>query len=330
MTDSGPRKSEEGELPNVSEDIWYAMSVAMVIIATSLAPFVLGWVISASDVASMKLRVDVAAPFAAFFLALVTFSTVAWRGMVTSRQADQQKRQNDANDEANYSKLLQEAAKLLADAEKRSQVIAGIASLEILISEPKRRFAIEAMDLLGDHLLTTYHGGSFDRVSRAVIRGLSLGENLGLISRVDGVFTSPEKYASWQYLPAFRSINLTGGSLSEEVYEKSKNRIKALTNVRISGGEYARNISYQRCSFLGSRITEIQEFRLALHNFNACDFSDAVIRQLSTVEAGEYDLRAGGNYFREGHPPVDGNGNSIADKFLTFAEYSQWQEEGPF
>ncbi len=327
---SPSQKDTADEWPAFTERHWYAISVSLVVIGLVLAAFAASWILTAASIDDMKDRVQIVAPFGTIFLALITFCTVAWRGMVTSRQADQQKRQNDANDEANYAKLLQEAAKLIAEKDKQPQVVAGISTLEILISEPKQRFGTEAMDLLADLIMETYGGARLNRVNRAVIRALELGDSKGLMSRSDGIFRRPtakeKNRGAWVFIPGLKSLSFTGGTLSEKVFMQARRLIKQLDEVSIEGGIYDFNIKYRGCSFYKTSVSEIYDFDLENNNFRRCDFSGAIIKAIFLPMAG-LDMRAGFNFYEEGNPPVDENGKSMADSFVTKAEMIEDEEQ---
>lgn len=322
-------KSKSPEDPVFTERHWYALSVSLVIIGVVLVGFAASWVLTAADVVEMKQRVDVIAPFAASYLALITFATVAWRGMVTSRQADQQKRQNDANDEANYAKLLQEAAKLIAEKDKQPQVFAGISSLEILISEPQMRFGTEAMELLADLIMSTYGGARLNRVNRAVLRALQLGEDKGLLSRSDGYFKRSAARegdrGAWAYIPGIKKLTFTGGTLSKEIYGRSHDRIKTLNQVTIEGGTYDEGIEHKDCTFVKTKVITIDDYDLQAHTFHRCDFSGAVIRPL-LYSLDDFDMRPGFNYYKDGNPPEDEDGVSLAHCFVTEAAMKEDEE----
>lgn len=317
------------EAPVFTERHWYALSVSLVIIGVVLFGFAASWVLIAADVVEMKQRVDVIAPFAASFLALITFATVAWRGMVTSRQADQQKRQNDANDEATYAKLLQEAAKLIAEKDKQPQVVAGISSLEILISEPQKRFGTEAMDLLADLIMGSYGAESLNRVNRAVLRALRLGESKGLTSRIDGHFERPPADAGdrglWAYIPGLKSLTFVGGTLSERVFSQANNRLRQLQGVTLEGGWFDSTIQYMSCTFICTRVSEMNDYEAQRHTFVRCNFSGATINSFFFGLL-EFDLRQGFNYYEDGDPPFDDEGNSLASRFVTEAEMKEDME----
>ncbi|MBP2534094.1 hypothetical protein [Agrobacterium tumefaciens] len=319
------RSDSDSNWPTLSKRDWYVFAICLAIGAVISTVYAGAWVFGAPAIPEMKQRIDVLAPFGAIYLALMTFCTVAWRGMVTSRQADQQKRQNDANDEANYSKLLQEAAKLIAEKEKIPQVVAGISTLEILMTEPQQRFGIEAMDLLADLLMDTYGKSPLNNVNRATLRALRTGERRGIRSRVDGVFERPVATDSnrnrWTRIPGLRSLSFTGGTMTGDVYESTVKRIHKLNQVRLEGCTINKSPIFSDCTFHACKIDHIHEFDLELNNFYDCDFSGCIVKL--DIIASISDMKVNRNYYRLGNPPYDSDGNELDHEFITYDEYSE-------
>jgi membrane protein implicated in regulation of membrane protease activity len=323
MPDSSAHDTDKVNWPSLTEKDWYVLAICLAIGAIIAALFAAMWVFGAASVTDVKQRVDVLTPFGAIYLALMTFCTVAWRGMVTSRQADQQKRQNDANDEANYSKLLQEAAKLIAEKEKIPQVVAGISTLEILLTEPQQRYGLEAMDLLADLLMDTYGYAPLNSVNRATLRALKTGERNGLRSRIDGKFERPIATDSnrhrWTTIPGLRSLSFVGGTMTRDVHETSLKNIRSLKKVRLQNCEIYDWLSFSNCEFHHCRIREIDELHLESNRFYNCDFSGCKIN--INVFGGIFDLKKGNNFYIAGKPPKDSNGEDKSAQFITYEEY---------
>ncbi len=154
------------DYPAVSEGEWFAFAVTSAVITLVMAIGLLIWVLFDSDQSELPNRMSIAAGIVTFCGAITTFCTVAWRGLITSRQAntaiDQMaesikqgqrvERQLQATDANNLTKMFSEAASLLADpsqAKKR----AGIALLRHVGLSPAGDFAREALDLLVDYLM---------------------------------------------------------------------------------------------------------------------------------------------------------------------------------
>jgi ABC-type nickel/cobalt efflux system permease component RcnA len=144
------------DVPTIKEATWLGLAIALVFITVILFSISAFWVLTASNSEDMVRRAQTFTPFGAVLFGMVTFCTVAWRGLVTARQADlqakqieQQIRQNDAKDEENLAKLLMDGTKLVSDKEAtEAQILAGVAALEAVVTAPNDRFARQAMDVV--------------------------------------------------------------------------------------------------------------------------------------------------------------------------------------
>lgn len=329
MPGSHAHNTDKANWPKLTETDWYVFAICLAIGAIIAALFAAWWVFGGTSVLEMKQRIDVVTPFGAIYLALMTFCTVAWRGMVTSRQADQQKRQNDANDEANYSKLLQEAAKLIAEKEKIPQVVAGISTLEILLTEPRKRFAVEAMDLLADLLIDTYEKPGFDNVSRATLRALVTGEEKGARSRTSAKFQKPVSSNSfdkhWPRIAGIRPLHLVGGSIWPTIYDSMEDSLGRLEKVRLHECRITKSQSVRECVFSNCRIEVIDDFDLGRNTFKDCDFSGCAIKVYGILDA--HSIKEGRNYYKPDNPPRDHLGNVVTDVFISYEEYQKLTED---
>ncbi|CAN7429753.1 pentapeptide repeat-containing protein [Rhizobium rhizogenes] len=272
-------KHKVPEWPAFSERHWYAASISLVIVGLTVGVFAGAWILSADKLLDMKERVEVAAPFATIFLALITFCTVAWRGMVSSRQADQQRRQNDANDEVNLAKLLQEGAKMLAEEARQAQVLAGIATLDIVIADPQKRLGIQAMDLVATYVQDHYGKEPLNVMINAALRVLANGETRGIISRIDGDFTRDPKnvHAYWMNIRGFSSINYRGGAMRGPTYKRVAQRPEEVmfVKVHLENCDIVQECMYFECTFEGCRFTSIYFGAFSDCIFRDCDFSSA-------------------------------------------------------
>lgn len=304
---------------------WAWFQITIVAVALTMIFFVCGGiVVIMQDTAPAQQQVSQA--FAPFFLGaagIVTFCGAVWRGKLNSEQIKQQTRQNNASDEANFARLLQEGAKLLAEPDKEAHVIAGISTLEILVGDPQRRFAEEAMDLLADLLMKTYGPRGLDKINRSVIRALQKGEDLGIRSRVEGTFVrlpdSDTYRFAWHYVPGFRSLTFKGGRLNSANLDRMAKYIKQLSDVIISDWTYRRGVKCAACKFSNCKVDDITAGALQRNTFDNCDFTAAII-DLGPLDIDEMGPVSGNNYYRFGQAPRTQLGDDLSDLFDTFEE----------
>lgn len=275
------------EYPSYNENRWFSLAVAGSLITLVGAFFAAAWVFSETDPEIRARAAAALTPFGTIMIAAVTFCTVAWRGLVGSRQADQQRRQNEATDDANFAKLLQEGAKLLAD-EKAPNQLAGIASLNVLLTEPKGRFANEAIDVLAEAFKSLYrevtdHLSLQDVVNQSLhsslVTLLSRESRIGRFSSVDLSIHSNATGGVdlfWPRIAGMRFLSITGGAIAQpgEMLEGLNKRV-FYTGVRFVGSKRKIGFDYVACTFESCEILELQtvDFDAGYHKFFKCDFS---------------------------------------------------------
>ncbi|QFY59926.1 hypothetical protein FZ934_05445 [Rhizobium grahamii] len=247
--------------------------------------------------------------FAPFFLGaagFVTFCGAVWRGKLNSEQIKQQIRQNNSNDDANYAKLLQEGAKMLTEKGDRAHLLAGIATLEPVLSDPQRRFSQQAMDVIGDYIATN-HAKAGDRIIMAGIRAMGIGVKAGVRSTLNPGFKKNETDAKdWLAAPGFASQRIEGGRFRGKFYETIRNEPHLrFDNVRF---EYCRKIgdhTFTSCNFVSCSFATFDEDHFALNKFDTCDFSGCIITSGAFGDITQAtDLKDRGNYFFDDDPPV--------------------------
>ncbi len=194
--------------PMITENHWYALAITSAILTALaiLAAFL--WIfLDGFDGETDLRKAQAVAPFGVALFALVTFCTVGWRGSVNVRQANQAEREGRA-------KLLQEGAKLLGEAANPSHVSAGIATLEILITGPDEKLAIQAMNLVADFVqreMQTTHQHPFREEAFAT---LSNGGALGRCANRNLSFDCTQRgdNAYWANIDGVKSVSFKGGS----------------------------------------------------------------------------------------------------------------------
>lgn len=303
------------ELPKITEDDWYAIAVSLVIIGLVSLSFVGSWVLSAENISLMKQRIDIAAPFSTAFLALVTFSTVAWRGLVGTRQADQQKAQNDANDDANYAKLLQEGAKLLGDANKHQDQLAGLATLEVVINEPKRRFSRQALNVVANFYASIHHdiskeeaqsyiSNSSASLARAII---SDAVSSGMKSTIRAKFSAQTSDMRWPAIRGFEHQSYSGGMLTQKALDVISMDPFFVRNATVHRSNFpSKTGTYDACTFVMAQVTAINEmdFHFDNHRFERCNFSGCHFQDDPSDLDEMLELRKNKNWYDIENPPI--------------------------
>ncbi|WP_019567241.1 hypothetical protein [Agrobacterium sp. 10MFCol1.1] len=300
--------------PKITEKDWYVISISLVLIGLTCFLFASSWVLSAPDLKAMKERVDISSPFATIFLALVTFSTVAWRGLVGARQADQQKAQNDANDDANYAKLLQEGAKLLGDPNKHQDQLAGLATLEVVINEPKRRFSRQALNVVANFYASMHNDVSKDaarayqtnssaRLAHSVIFNAN---SSGMKSTIRAKFSAQTPDMRWPGIAGFEHQSYSGGTLTKNALEVISLDSFSVRNAVIHRGNYpVKNGTYDACTFQMSEVSRISEmdYHFDNHRFERCNFSGCKFHDDPADIDEVLNLRKQKNWYDVDNPP---------------------------
>ncbi|WP_158664957.1 hypothetical protein [Ensifer adhaerens] len=312
-------ESSNGDGPTIKAETWFALAFASFLITAVVAILFAIWVFDVKDQA-MVYRAQAFAPFGAALLAVVTFLTVAWRGVLNTQQlkhqadqleqqrlqVQQQTRQNDANEEANLAKLLQEGAKLLVEPNRTAEVRAGIATLEVLLTEPRRRFSVQAMDLLAEFVKENFEIEDLEGSINAAIRALQIGEDNGLRSRIRATLELPQspKRPEWRYIPGFEELTYWGGGMLQSTFNRAVNGPSKASfyNVVIIGATVP-NRYYSECVFRRCTILSTSVGRLRNNEFTNCNFSGAIIEDYQEEIDQNFRIRGGDNYYEFDNPP---------------------------
>lgn len=146
------KKDKIPEIPEWPEETWLALAISAALILLILVVLGAIWMFQAfPDVEAMGARSRVLTPIGAAGLAVVTFCTVVWRGLVTTRQANEQIRTNNQKDEEILAKLLLDGTNCLHE-EKEMRKLAGIAALSAVVKSPNERYAVPAMNILAQFI----------------------------------------------------------------------------------------------------------------------------------------------------------------------------------
>jgi len=327
--------------PMITENHWYTFAITSAIF-TALAIFIaFVWIFGDGFDGEADVRsAQALAPFGVALFALVTFCTAGWRGSISTRQANQSENEGRA-------KLLQEGAKLLADAEKASHVSAGIASLGVLVGGPDKDYAFQAMNLLADfvedHMRHDHTNRHRPQISGVMRTGVQNGCDTGREIYFDCTnYNEDQSYYDddydtyWHFIPGFELIRYRSGIFAYDVHYE----LDSLTNVQFNGvdirGWRPLNLDgrFHRCSFTNCTIASVSSL-LALNNnqdfeyaFDQCDFSGC---QIHIRDLAGKDLKKQRNYFISGNPPVLVGSNEVIDwSEVLFCEEKKPDRFAPF
>ena len=306
-------KDERISEPWQKEENWQQAAIAaavMLMVAFAIAAI---WVIVASNNEERLLRVQIAAPAGIFGAAVVTFCTILWRGLISTRQATLQRKQIDslseqisASDENNLAELLLKGAELIDEDGRIAKIAAGIAILKTVATATNGKFATEAMNLLADYLnqhhASIHHGTLFNAAADA----LDAGAEIHRYSERQLNFRDPttgNRNWKWRLVTGVKRVKYQGGIMDGDTALRAQTSLKTdynFNNVTIQGGKTDAMIFFFECRFVRCAIQRASfrpQFRS--NRYEACDFSDAQIDNAENFP----DLRPQGCFFRPGLPP---------------------------
>lgn len=311
-------KNAVNEWPVITENHWYALAIVSAILTIIAICSAFGWIFLDGFDPELDLKIaQTLAPFGVALFALVTFCTVAWRGSVSVRQANQAESEGRA-------KLLQEGAKLLGETANHSHVSAGIATLEILVSGPDERLAVQAMNLIADLIQREMAELPSHPLQEEAFAALSSGADLAREANRNIKFKEGRVASGheWKTITGVKGASFTGGAISDGVFgdftdsqKFTYNKVKIWLSDPIDVA-----FRFNECEFNYCRINSVDERyspRGSKNKFVQCDFSGCHFR----VDD-DYDLsiiKEGQNYFRRGSPPTLNNESPI--------DWTQYLEE---
>ncbi len=243
----------------------------------------------------------------------VTFCTVVWRGLIAARQANTQQQQIvklteqiAAAERQNLAGLFHKGAEMIAEGD-HANVAAGLSTLQIVAQGPDEDFAIQAMNIIADHIeeqgpdyLTKQRGqnavATLNRVARQTSRYSQRRLSLEFPSHIVTEIES-------EYIPLGAGhVTLSRVGFVFDDFD----------NIEPSNKAGSRRILLTHCRFDNCTI-DMRKFRVKESEFKACkfiywvstpgnkytdcDFSGCDIR-------GKFpDLRQANCFFNEVDPP---------------------------
>jgi len=278
-------------------------------------------------------RVELLWRVGAGLIALTTFATVIWRGMMTDQQTREQRRQNDANDDAAYANLLMEGTKLLAE-DRDHHKRAGVAALQKVVMDPKRnadggpaRFQQQGMDILATEWITNYKDYDDFPYLEQVRSALTIGRACGQRSSIRASFHVSGDAFEWVPVSGFREQNYEGGRFARRspglpIAEIVRDRPVFVTRARIFGHDFTNIPSWEMIYFFECRFEncvfnqateELLGFNTFLEcNFTSCSFDDA--ERPLTVESFDGVFSS---FYKQGRAPKAQSGFTDWDEVLS-------------
>lgn len=310
-------EDQVGDYPTENERFWFSAAITAFIF-TVIAFGIAGvWTFSLEG-QNAVFRAQTFAPYGIALGATVTFFTVIWRGVIASKQlklqADQIKlqgdqlnqqidqlaqviRQNDAKEDESLLRLLQDGAKFITESDKAAQIMAGIASLDVLLSnDVKRKYSVQAMDILAEYYLQNY---SLDTNGVASARRvLNRGADANIRSTISAKFVgSTQKRKRWPRVLGFASQRYVGGTFQgRRDLSRVQSEARNFHEVEFNHCSI-RHGTYKDCHFVKCKIVQFDVDELAKNIFTRCDFSDCDFTNGTFSEIGELSLLVGDNYY---------------------------------
>lgn len=302
------------EGPQIKAETWFALAIAAFAITAVIFGLMGLWIFT-EDAAQALPRAQAFTPFGAALIAIVTFFTIAWRGVLNTRQLEyqadqivQSRRQNDAKDDENLARLLQDGAKLVGEYEKPPHVLAGIATLSVVVQDPKKRFGEQAMDILADFILYCYNEPKLQSAYAAAARAMGNGADNDLRSSAHISLTRPiADDRSWIPVRGVRASYSGGTARRVKLSDfdlKMPPHYDPFMNVQFEMCEVDQDVWVENCTFVRCKITLIDGDVLGTSKFISCDFSGARISS-SVFGHSHFTEGSGGNYYRRQTPPEE-------------------------
>lgn len=323
--------SGDNNKQNHKENAIFASIITTVVLIVLIAVPVVMWVWSGTDeLGDTRLdRSRIASPLLTAGIAIVTLLTVLWRGSIASRQAEEQKRQNDSKDDAEMALLLEKASDFVGSKDAQKFGV-GLAMLETVALGPQEEYALFALDLVFDQIAISYEFPETVAVRnlRQIYRTFEQArEKRGRVLENRVLNLEKVKWERNGHLNSFTPNNnlpissIYGARIitnKEELVDKFINN----PEITCSNSEFVSRLprrqilsisvsSGVRNKFVNFRIARLElEFLTGHHKFARCDVSGAEMEDFS-IRHCEFDECT----FDEYDPP-DIYGEENGEKFL--------------
>lgn len=308
---------------------WRGLAIGVAVVTLVSAAFTVPWILSANTDPLMLTRVQIVGAGMAVGLAIVTFCTVIWRGMISAAQAELQRLQIDkvsqqivAAESSNLATLLHKGAELIADKEHPSRIAAGIASLRAVGEGSDDMFANQAMDILADYIERSGANVFKEPLGRSALDALRIvSDRTGRVATrpvrflYDREYQEPDEEVRFELVEGARDVYYRGGYfeglvLTDDVVGATRFHF---TEVGIIEGMVDLSCAkFTSCFIRDALILRYDVRRVPGTEFMGCDFSGCIINNPQTF----FDLRTGGNWFAKERPPISDLPDLDWSKFL--------------
>ncbi|KAB2724156.1 hypothetical protein [Brucella anthropi] len=316
------------EYPTISEKDWYALSIASAIVTVVVSCFVLYWVLYGGYPEIRTERISIAGAIVTFWVAVTTFCSVAWRGLISTKQIEETRRQIAVTEENNVAETLQKGAELISES-SGAKVAAGIASLHSVMLANNVRLATAAQSLLLDYVVQngkTGHGtqnitrAAQSLTSAYLTKKIVLDESAYFELDADYADVNDNYTTDWVVIYGISSVVYYGGNVNRQEIIPS-NEV-SFTGVMFNNCSFKNlsNVIFKQCKFYECKIDKVHTSLLQSNRFWNCDFSGATI----VFDAEMPDMRERNNFvYSYDRPKADGNtGNPIEWKNV-FHEFDE-------
>lgn len=297
------------------EETWRSIAVRAALAGPLLLFIAAMWIFAAPNEEAMLVRVNILSPFGVLHVALITFCTVVWRGLVATRQVETAAKQLTSMEENNLALLLQKGAELVSDFNNRSAAAAGIASLSAVGRAPESKFAEQVMDLLADVVQWNSDRMDDNLFASAANALLDIHRETGRLSHRQLSFEAQSEPAEdaqqqWRLVGGVRVARYRDGYFfGEELLRDSEVANTSYVFFGVSFHECMLDLTaanFIGCTLVRCSIFGVDPERLINCDFRDCDFSACEFRNAASLP----NLRAGGNWYDPRRPPTE-NGKAI-------------------
>lgn len=289
------------------EEAWRSFAISLAIFTAPLTLVSVIWIYNADSVGLMAARVGILSPFGVLYVALITFCTIVWRGLISARQATYQQQQLEAlarqiasSEENNLALLLQKGAEMLSDVEKRSHLAGGIATLQAVIAAENPKFVQEAMEVVADFIDEKFQTRNDQPLFRSAVKALTLGHSRKYKAARVLDFVAEDSDTVWYPFKGVTRISYTNGHTIKLGADELRDGRLRFTNTTLHYCDVPVVAEWQfaSCTFRFCTIKSVALSKNGRAVFENCDFSDAHQRQSIVA-----DVKFVNCHYRRDYPP---------------------------